>query len=52
MALWVDKYRPRELSDLTYHVKQAKDLIEIVKVKSFSFILRQKNRKRKELEFQ
>jgi replication factor C subunit 3/5 len=26
MALWVDKYRPRDLSKLDYHLKQASDL--------------------------
>ncbi|VDO47036.1 unnamed protein product [Onchocerca flexuosa] len=39
MALWVDKYRPRDLSALTYHVKQAKDLIEIVKTGDFPHLL-------------
>ncbi|VDK86064.1 unnamed protein product [Onchocerca ochengi] len=39
MALWVDKYRPRELSALTYHVKQAKDLTEIVKTGDFPHLL-------------
>lgn len=37
MALWVDKYRPRELSALTYHTKQSKDLIEIIKVRTFFY---------------
>ncbi|VDN07900.1 unnamed protein product [Thelazia callipaeda] len=39
MALWVDKYRPRELSALTYHVEQAKDLIHIVKNGDFPHLL-------------
>lgn len=26
MALWVDKYRPRELNKLDYHKPQAQDL--------------------------
>ncbi|MCP9258523.1 Replication factor C subunit 3 [Dirofilaria immitis] len=39
MALWVDKYRPHELCALTYHIKQAKDLIEIVKTGDFPHLL-------------
>uniref|UniRef100_A0A915CGL4 Uncharacterized protein n=2 Tax=Parascaris univalens TaxID=6257 RepID=A0A915CGL4_PARUN len=32
MALWVDKYRPHELSKLTYHTEQANHLASIIKV--------------------
>ncbi|VDN52384.1 unnamed protein product [Dracunculus medinensis] len=39
MALWVDKYRPKDLSSLTYHLDQAKDLANIVKVGDFPHLL-------------
>ena len=39
MALWIDKYRPREISKLTYHKEQAEKLSELVNAGDFSHLL-------------
>ncbi|VDK52800.1 unnamed protein product [Anisakis simplex] len=39
MALWVDKYRPRQLSELTYHLGQAANLANIVKAGDFPHLI-------------
>uniref|UniRef100_A0A914ZSP4 AAA+ ATPase domain-containing protein n=1 Tax=Parascaris univalens TaxID=6257 RepID=A0A914ZSP4_PARUN len=39
MALWVDKYRPHELSKLTYHTEQANHLASIIKAGDFPHLL-------------
>ncbi|CAJ0603287.1 unnamed protein product [Cylicocyclus nassatus] len=39
MSLWVDRYRPKKLSELTYHLEQASDLAELVKTEDFPHLL-------------
>ncbi|KAL6738698.1 hypothetical protein Aduo_012218 [Ancylostoma duodenale] len=39
MTLWVDRYRPKKLSELTYHLEQACDLAELVKTEDFPHLL-------------
>lgn len=39
MALWVDKYRPRELSKLDYHVEQANDLKRLCEQQDFPHLM-------------
>jgi replication factor C subunit 3/5 len=39
MALWVDKYRPRELSKLDYHVEQANDLKRLCEQPDFPHLM-------------
>lgn len=39
MALWVDKYRPRELSELTYHKLQAEQVSKLVDTGDFPHLL-------------
>lgn len=39
MALWVDKYRPRELSKLDYHVGQANDLKRLCEQQDFPHLM-------------
>ncbi|KJH43730.1 hypothetical protein DICVIV_10247 [Dictyocaulus viviparus] len=39
MSLWVDKYRPKRLSELTYHLEQANDFAELVKTNDFPHLL-------------
>ena len=39
MALWVDKYRPRELAKLDYHVEQAGDLKRLCEQQDFPHLM-------------
>lgn len=39
MSLWVDKYRPRELSKLDYHVEQANDLKRLCEQQDFPHLM-------------
>ncbi|KAK6060004.1 hypothetical protein COOONC_02341 [Cooperia oncophora] len=39
MSLWVDRYRPKKLSELSYHLEQACDLAELVKSDDFPHLL-------------
>ncbi|RCN49944.1 hypothetical protein ANCCAN_03980 [Ancylostoma caninum] len=39
MTLWVDRYRPKKLSELSYHLEQACDLAELVKTEDFPHLL-------------
>ncbi|KAL7074525.1 hypothetical protein ACQ4LE_006663 [Meloidogyne hapla] len=39
MALWIDKYRPREMSKLTFHKEQSEKLSSLVKAGDFSHLL-------------
>lgn len=39
MALWVDKYRPREFSKLDYHVEQANDLKRLCEQQDFPHLM-------------
>lgn len=39
MALWVDKYRPRDLSKLDYHVEQAHDLKRLCEQQDFPHLM-------------
>lgn len=39
MALWVDKYRPRDLSKLDYHVEQANDLKRLCEQQDFPHLM-------------
>lgn len=39
MALWVDKYRPRELSKLDYHIEQANDLKRLCEQPDFPHLM-------------
>ena len=39
MALWVDKYRPRELAKLDYHVDQANDLKRLCEQQDFPHLM-------------
>lgn len=39
MSLWVDKYRPRKLSDLDYHTEQAKQLANLAKQGDFPHLM-------------
>lgn len=39
MALWVDKYRPRELSKLDYHTEQASDLKRLCEQQDFPHLM-------------
>ncbi|KAI1706373.1 alpha/beta hydrolase fold domain-containing protein [Ditylenchus destructor] len=39
MSLWVDKYRPRDLTKLTYHVDQARKLGELISAGDFPHLL-------------
>uniref|UniRef100_A0A915DV19 Replication factor C subunit 3 n=1 Tax=Ditylenchus dipsaci TaxID=166011 RepID=A0A915DV19_9BILA len=39
MSLWVDKYRPRDLSKLSYHVDQGRRLAEMVEAGDFPHLL-------------
>ncbi|VDL69918.1 unnamed protein product [Nippostrongylus brasiliensis] len=39
MSLWVDRYRPKKLSELSYHLEQACDLAELVKSEDFPHLL-------------
>ncbi|XP_030384094.1 replication factor C subunit 3 [Scaptodrosophila lebanonensis] len=39
MALWVDKYRPRELTKLDYHKEQAEDLRNLCKQTDFPHLM-------------
>lgn len=39
MALWVDKYRPHELSKLDYHVEQASDLKRLCEHQDFPHLM-------------
>lgn len=39
MSLWVDKYRPRELSSLDYHVEQASDLKRLCEQQDFPHLM-------------
>lgn len=39
MSLWVDKYRPKELSKLTYHTKQAEQLKNLCQQGDFPHLL-------------
>lgn len=39
MALWVDKYRPRELSKLDYHVVMANDLKRLCEQQDFPHLM-------------
>uniref|UniRef100_A0A914HD76 Replication factor C subunit 3 n=1 Tax=Globodera rostochiensis TaxID=31243 RepID=A0A914HD76_GLORO len=39
MALWVDKYRPRDFPKLTFHKEQAEQLISLVSTSDFPHLL-------------
>lgn len=39
MSLWVDKYRPRELAKLDYHIDQAKDLKRLCQQSDFPHLM-------------
>jgi replication factor C subunit 3/5 len=39
MALWVDKYRPTELSELTYNVEQLNKLAKFVTLGDFPHLM-------------
>jgi replication factor C subunit 3/5 len=39
MALWVDKYRPRELGKLDYHKEQASDLKRLCEQQDFPHLM-------------
>lgn len=39
MALWVDKYRPTDLTKLTYHKSQAEKLTKLVNIGDFPHLL-------------
>lgn len=39
MSLWVDKYRPRELSKLDYHKDQASDLQRLCEQQDFPHLM-------------
>ena len=39
MSLWVDKYRPKSLAKLDYHLEQAEDLKKLVKKGDFPHLL-------------
>lgn len=39
MALWVDKYRPRDLMKLNYHLDQAKDLKRLCEQQDFPHLM-------------
>src|SRR5690349_6258195 len=39
MALWVDKYRPRELSSVDYHIAQANDLKRLCEQQDFPHLM-------------
>lgn len=39
MALWVDKYRPKEFSKLDYHVEQANDLKRLCEQQDFPHLM-------------
>ena len=39
MSLWVDKYRPKSLVKLDYHLQQAEDLKKLVKKGDFPHLL-------------
>jgi len=39
MALWVDKYRPKSLADLSFHLEQAEQLKQLVSANDFPHLL-------------